>query len=434
MVLWVRERTAGELITASAALVLLAVACGKSDDGDDDANAGDAGETATAGRAGSSAGSGSGGKGGKGGAGTAGRGGSAGAMGGRGGSSGTSGSSSGGSGNEGGSFGGEGGEGESGASGGVGASGGSSGSSGSSGSGASGGSSASGGAGGATSECTGDFTLQTAAEVQEFAALGCTVLDGTLAISSPTLENLDDLSPSPLTVITSGLQIGSNAELTSIQGLRGLERIGGSLVLSDNPKLTDLRGLEDLAELGSDPELDNFVLQGNAALTSIAALGADSGGIEILTGLVAITNGVLTSLEGLSGMVRPDAVTIAGNPGLLEIGGLAELEAARNLTVASNDSLVTALFPALEEVETATLTGNNALRTANFDKLETITQTMAIASNPVLTDIGTLGALTNVASLTISGNAMLPQCFVDEVGERVATCTCTGNDTEATCN
>jgi hypothetical protein len=143
---------------------------------------------------------------------------------------------------------------------------------------------------------------------------------------------------------------------------------------------------------------------------------------------------VLTSLAGLSGMIRPDAITIAGHPGLLEIGGLAELEATRNLTVASNDSLVTALFPALEEVETATLSGNSLLTTANFDKLETITQTMAIVSNPVLTDVGTLGALTNVAGLTISGNPMLPQCFVDEVAERVDACTCTGNDTEATCN
>jgi hypothetical protein len=50
--------------------------------------------------------------------------------------------------------------------------------------------------------------------------------------------------------------------------------------------------------------------------------------------------------------------------------------------------------------------------------------------------MGTLDSLLSVEMLVIAGNPMLPQCFVDELDQRLMACnmSCGGNDMTATCN
>jgi hypothetical protein len=138
-----------------------------------------------------------------------------------------------------------------------------------------------------------------------FLERGCVTLDGSLTISSPTLENLGGLVPSTLRAIHEDLHVRDNAVLTNIEGLAGLERIQGSLTVEGNALLESLDGLENVSLLGTDPALNTLVLGGNAALTSVEALGAATNGTLIANvGLVITSNATLTSLRGIN--ARPD--------------------------------------------------------------------------------------------------------------------------------
>jgi hypothetical protein len=122
------------------------------------------------------------------------------------------------------------------------------------------------------------------------------------------------------------------------------------------------------------------------------------------------------------------------NPALVRLDGLAELEASDSISVAGNESLVELLLPSLGNVGTLSITGHASLASVGLPVLSSAGN-LTVADNLVLTTLGTLDALTEVDSLIIAGNPMLPQCFVDELDERLMACssTCGGNDTTALC-
>jgi hypothetical protein len=91
----------------------------------------------------------------------------------------------------------------------------------------------------------------------------------------------------------------------------------------------------------------------------------------------------------------------------------------------------------LAAVDTLGITGNGGLGSAALPALETVTQSLTVAGNPVLTTLGTLDALTDVESMFITQNPMLPQCFVDALDERLGSpCggNCMDNDASASCD
>jgi hypothetical protein len=408
----------GAFAVALAALAGLD-GCGKSTDGE-----GDAGEGAVAGNSTSGTTSGSG----KGGSSTGGKGGS----GGTGNPAGTANAGRSGSGNTSGNAGADGGagtNGEGGAGNDAGAE---------SAGGAEDAGSNAGGSGGAATTCMGDVTIADGDDLTAFAARGCVVLDGTLTIQTLLLEDLGALSPSPLRTINESLYLNGNAELVQIEGLAGLERILGSLVIEQNARLGDLGGLENVVAVGSDSAANTLVVSGNPALVNLEALGAaTNGALSLDVGLVVTDNDALTSLRGVSGLTSTSNVLLANNPALTEIGGLEDLVESGNVTVASNTGLETSDFPALEAVDTLSVTASSALTSLSLPSLATVRQNITIASNPLLTTLGSLDALTDVETMTIAANPMLPQCFVDALDQRLGgPCGggCMGNDTTASCD
>ena len=150
--------------------------------------------------------------------------------------------------------------------------------------------------------------------------------------------------------------------------------------------------------------------------------------------VVISDNPELTSISGLGGLVTGSGITVTGNAALTTFEAFAELEDVQNLTLAANLLLESVELPALTDAASINVTTNDALESIGLPALTTAGG-ITIASNMALTDLGTLEALTDVDSLLIAGNPMLPQCFVDALDARLQACTaCQGNDATAVCN
>jgi hypothetical protein len=156
----------------------------------------------------------------------------------------------------------------------------------------------------------------------------------------------------------------------------------------------------------------------------------------MLVGVVAVGNAAHTSLTGVGRVRATSNVTLANNAVLAEIGGLSDLEECGNLTAASNPALESLAFPGLVSAESFGVTGNTVLGELSLPALTSVTTSLTIAGNPALTTLGDLDGLASVGELVITGNSSLPQCLVDELGQRLGACAdgCSGNDASATCD
>ncbi|HEX6276949.1 MAG TPA: hypothetical protein VFZ53_28105 [Polyangiaceae bacterium] len=291
------------------------------------------------------------------------------------------------------------------------------------------------GAGGAGEDVCSEakpIVISSEEDLEAFAARGCETLDGSLFVTSETLTSFDALGqPSVLRTITGTLSIVDCPALVQIEGIRGLETIGGSLLVRGNG-LVNLGGLESLRRIGSDPANDAVVFTNNPTLTNVTAL---SGVTSVVASLSVSNNSELTSLEGLDGLVETSSVTIAGNALLAALDGLTELEQAMAITIASNAAIAEVSLPGLLGAGSLSITSNPALETVALPLLASA-ENLTIAGNAELTSVGTLSELTDVGLLVIAGNVKLPQCSVDALDARLMACdmSCGGNDTSATCN
>ncbi len=151
-----------------------------------------------------------------------------------------------------------------------------------------------------------------------------------------SLINLDGLSG--LKSIGGNLYIGFNASLTSIEGLSNLTSIGGSLEIEGNASMPNLNGLENLTSIPGNLEIGDFggwktpICYGNPLLLNLDGLR----GINSVGGYLSIEcNDMLMSLEGLENLmsisgylnigtidVSPWGTLIAGNPNLTTLSGI----------------------------------------------------------------------------------------------------------------
>jgi len=280
--------------------------------------------------------------------------------------------------------------------------------------------------------CDGPVTIASEADLVAFAAQGCEVLNGSLTVSSPTLDSLDALAQSSLLIVTGDLAFDTNPLLANIAGIAGLEEVRGSLVFANDDVLGDLAGLESLRRVGSNSTANTLVLTNNAALTSVAALG----GVErLLLGVVVTGNDALTSLAGVHHVRATQNVVIAVNGALKTLGGLEDLEEVGNFTLSTNPLLETCVLPSLTTVESLSITSHQSLTSVDISKLASA-DVLTIAANDLLSTIGDVDALMSVSMLVITGNPALPQCEVDALDARLMACgsSCGGNDPAATCN
>ena len=147
------------------------------------------------------------------------------------------------------------------------------------------------------------------------------------------------------------------SDITSLDGLSSLTRVGGNLYISRNPDLTNLNGLSNLTRL--DGRYGGLAIYNNDSLTNLDGLSnvTSIGGLEIggnpaltnIDGLSKITsvdgdflqisnNDALTNLNGLSSLTRVNAIFyIFGNDSLTNLDGLSSLTSTSSeLDVQSN--------------------------------------------------------------------------------------------------
>lgn len=165
---------------------------------------------------------------------------------------------------------------------------------------------------------TGHVVLLSQQEVNEFTSNCYTKIEGSLLIGTSGNGNNDitDLTGfTPLTEVFPGRIYIESYELTNLDGLQNVTKVGG-LGLSSCFLLENIRGLSGLQSIGNfdDP----------LAMPTT---------VEDLT----ISNCIsLTSLDGLQNLTRAKNVRIAGNPLLTSLDGLENLSELANPPASSD--------------------------------------------------------------------------------------------------
>ena len=113
------------------------------------------------------------------------------------------------------------------------------------------------------------------------------------------------------------LDIVSNSELKSLDGLENLFGHLQSIQIEDNDILTSVEALQGVTRV-----YDEIYIRNNPLLVSLHGLH----NIEETASLYVTSNSMLRTLEGVLGLVSVDEIMIARNPSLWSISGLRNLE------------------------------------------------------------------------------------------------------------
>ncbi|MEM6686845.1 MAG: hypothetical protein AAF617_13760 [Bacteroidota bacterium] len=209
----------------------------------------------------------------------------------------------------------------------------------------------------------GNLVLRTQADVNAVGAQGYNVIAGALFIgdvansnNTPTPSDITDLSPlSTITSVGRQIQIQSNPQLTSLDGLSNLAVVSG-LIISDNEALTSLDGISNLSGIDRNTILtgQTFVSGGmisitdNPALTSIESLSSIN---KQVIAEVTVRNSSLTSLAGLENLTRIGRLNIVNNETLTSLDALESLvEIGSTVLIFRNNALTNycSLQPSLQ--------------------------------------------------------------------------------------
>lgn len=167
--------------------------------------------------------------------------------------------------------------------------------------------------------------------------------------------------------------------LTTIDTKRPLG-IYGKLTVTGNSKLENLR------QLSFETAATGILIDGNAALATLDALGLDDPKLEEVDGDVTITGNTALVSVPLPNLTKvTGALTVSGNA-VVKLVDLTRLAATGHVELSDNPQLTT-------------LTGF-AATTINGD--------LAIRNNPALTTLGTMSSLSRITgNLTIDHNTAL---------------------------
>jgi hypothetical protein len=224
-----------------------------------------------------------------------------------------------------------------------------------------------------------------------------------------TQEQIDNFQTnySGCTEIEGEVWIGKyqTTDISNLDGLNPISKIGGGLGIRHNPNLVDLQGLNNLVDIGGFLTIDqNFTLENLMGLDKLTTIGETFN----------ITNShSLKSCNGLESLLTVgESVHISSNDSLKNIEGL------NNLTTIGGDLYLTihqmeniAGLRSLTSIGGAmTLMDNYQLIDLNgFSNLTGIGGKVFIYSNLALTSISGLQNIVQLDSgLTISQNFLLP--------------------------
>ena len=165
-------------------------------------------------------------------------------------------------------------------------------------------------------------------------------------------------------------------QLQDLGSLAQLQSVGNSLQLTECDALQSLSGLSGLTQL------QYLRIEGCDALQSLAGLTS----LTALSVLGLLDNAALSTLSSLQGL-PVHALIVQGNASLSGLSGL-DVSALESVTIAQN--------PVLQSL-------------AGLAGLQHLTGDLRIENNPTLTSLAGLEALQGAYSIIIDGNAMLSQ-------------------------
>lgn len=203
-----------------------------------------------------------------------------------------------------------------------------------------------------------------------------TNIGGALAITDSSLTNLDGLSG--LQSVGGSITLARLAELVSLDGLSGLTAVNGELRIENAVKLPSMRGLHNVTYVS-----DALLLSRNNTLSDLT--GLDS--LERVGQLQIAANTGMTALAGAPKLARVDSsLTLSGNSALVSSGDLRPLTlgAQASVNVDGCTRLVDVnLLQGVTDLASLTLRGLPQL--ANVDGLSALRR---IAGNLVLDNVG----------------------------------------------
>jgi hypothetical protein len=288
---------------------------------------------------------------------------------------------------------------------------------------------------------------------------------GSPSIGLPNLEGSSVKSLAGLDKLESiggNLTLHWNPELESLAALGALRSVGGILKIDGSPKLRALHGLEGITWLlaidVSLPALDSLqglrnlqVVQGSLEFRSAGSEGKlrsfeELVSLERIGGYFSLSSSSLESVGFPSLKSVGDYVSIRSNSRLASLGFGALERIDGHFSLEDNAALVdlSGVEP-ITTLDSLWISENGALTTLSaFARLETITGDLQIGGNPALTSLG-LRHLSSVAGrYLVHHNATLPACAPDELAQKIgakcpdatacdAACHCEGNDGTGTC-
>jgi hypothetical protein len=300
-----------------------------------------------------------------------------------------------------------------------------------------------------------NLVLASDADVEKAAAMltECTVITGHLRIGPGSVSSLEGLEN--LEGVGDNVEIAQNAELgtplatlrglgglvsvggdlqilgadiTSLEGLEALRSVGGLLSLTSTAKLASLDGASQLASLGG------LAISAAPALESLGALAAVA-----IDGNLFIRETGLTSLAGLEKFSGAGSVVVQRNDVLESIDALAAITAiGGELDLLRNPALTRVSLDALtmvgQAVSLSNIGGEQLVDLAGLGSLTAVGADLVVSSTS-LTSLRGLEQLSSVGgSLIIEANALLPECEVAALADRLmVSCSCAGNDVAGSC-
>jgi hypothetical protein len=279
-----------------------------------------------------------------------------------------------------------------------------------------------------------DVVVRTAADMTALPKTGCYDIYGKLTIQGSAITSLAglnelnsvnelDLDHTSITAIDTKLPVGiygkltvtGNAKLTDLKKL-SFETAATGILIDGNAQLATL---DALGALGLDEprlgEIDgDLAVTGNAALTELPLAS-----LTRVTGAVTISGNAKLKTVDLAKLAATGHVELADNPLLTQLTGFAATTINGDLAIRNNAALttlgpMTALYRVTGSV---TIDHNTALTSlaAFTPTIKLVDQALTISNNPNLTDLGALKHLQLVGAITITNNASLIVCRAMEI-------------------
>lgn len=315
----------------------------------------------------------------------------------------------------------------------------------------------------------GDLTITGVTTLADLRCLrevhGDLVIQGTDTLKE--LHGLDNLQ-----LVTGGVWITENAQLTSIAELASLKRVGSDIVIERNEVLQTLEGLANvggslrgglviqdndaLVSIDGFRRLDvitgGLVIAGNPSLETVSGFGSTSGLVTSLGDVILQDNDMLGRAElPLIGVDRSlNSLVVSNNPRLkqldmhadsrVHISGdlvLRENPALRTFTgfstvqhvfgdlrIEDNDGLPSLEgFSGLKAVAGyVVVLGNDGIADLDLTRLESVGEDLIVTRNLSLSSLAGLRSLREVSGdLDFDGNPLLSDCAMEELVTRLET-------------